>query len=223
MKNFKIAIDGPAGSGKSSVAKEVSKKLNVAYIDTGAMYRSVAYYALKNNVSTENEEEIEKILDDINIEFKTSDNKHFIYVNNEDVTDLIRSQEVGNNSSKVAAMLCVRTKLVDMQKNIAKNISVVMDGRDICTNVLPDADVKIFMTASALERAKRRVADLKKLNIDADFATIENEIIARDLADSNRELNPLKKADDAILIDTTSSTLIDTTNIILDIVYKNCM
>lgn len=208
MKVINVAIDGPAGAGKSTIAKLVAKKLNFLYIDTGAMYRAVTYKALKLNIDLDDESQYD-FLDDTRIVL-TSDDR--VLIDGEDVTTIIREQEVTQNVSRVAALGRVREKLVNMQREMAKANNVIMDGRDIGTNVLKDADVKIFLTASVEERAKRRYLELQQRNgetaIDeAALERIKADIIRRDQIDSSRELNPLKKADDAVEIDTSNKTI----------------
>ncbi len=203
MKNS-IAIDGPAGAGKSTIAKGIAKKLNFIYIDTGAMYRSVGYYCLNNNIDISNEELVNKVLDDIKIDLKFIDNIQRIYLNDKDVTDLIRTEKAGNAASMVSVYKKVRERLVLRQQEIALENNVVMDGRDIGTVVLPNATLKIFLTASSIERAKRRVNELKEKGIIKDVLEIQKEIEERDYRDSNREISPLKQADDAILVDTSN-------------------
>jgi len=203
MGHFAIAIDGPAGAGKSTIAKLVAKKLNIIYVDTGAMYRAVALYCIENSIDYNSKEEVEKVLDNIDIKITHKDNNQRIILNNKDVTDLIRSTEVSKGSSAVATIYAVRIKMVEIQRNIAKNNSVVMDGRDIGTYVLPNAKIKVFLTASVDERAKRRHKELIEKGIKCDFEQIKKDIEERDKNDSTREFAPLKKADDAVEIDTT--------------------
>ena len=203
-KKNSIAIDGPAGAGKSTVAKGIAKKLGFIYIDTGAMYRSVGYFCLKNNIDTLDEESVNKAIDNIKIDLKFVDKMQRIYLNDSDITDLIRTEEVGNATSQVSVYKKVRENLVLRQQEIAHENDVVMDGRDIGTVVLPNATLKIFLTASSLERAKRRVNELKEKGIIKDIQEVQKEIEERDYRDSNREISPLKQADDAILVDTSN-------------------
>lgn len=204
MNYNSIAIDGPAGAGKSTVAKRIAKKLNFIYIDTGAMYRSVGYYCLNNNVNIDDEEKVSLVLNDIKIDLKFVDNMQRIYLNDSDITDLIRTEEVGNAASKVSVYKNVREKLVLRQQEIAEENNVVMDGRDIGTVVLPKATLKIFLTASSIERARRRVNELKEKGIIRDIDEVKKEIEERDYRDSHREISPLRQADDAILLDTSN-------------------
>ena len=204
MKKNSIAIDGPAGAGKSTVAKSIAKRLNFIYIDTGAMYRSVGYYCIQNNLDVKDEDVVKKSLDNIRIDLKFVDNMQRIYLNDMDITDLIRTEEVGNAASIVSVYKDVRERLVLRQQEIARDNNVVMDGRDIGTVVLPNATLKIFLTASSIDRAKRRVNELKEKGIIKDVFEVQKEIEERDYRDSHREISPLKQADDAILVDTSN-------------------
>ena len=213
MKTFKIAIDGPAGVGKSSTAKIVAKKLSFIYVDTGAMYRAVGVYCIKNNLQPE---EVVPYLDNINIEIKYEDETQKVYLNGEDVTKDIRTPEGSIYASKVAVIKEVRVKLVSMQQKMGEVTNVVMDGRDIGNRVFPDADVKIFLTASCEERAKRRYEELKK---EVPYEEILEDIKFRDHNDSTREIDPLRPASDAVLIDNSDLTLDET----VDKIYDLCM
>ena len=197
-----IAIDGPSGAGKSTVAKIIATKLNFKYIDTGAMYRAVTFLALEKDVIMEDNDIIIKIARDISIDFSTpdKDGNVLVFVNSRDLTEEIRSVEVDNNVSKVASIPEVREIMLEKQRELAGNNNVVMDGRDIGTRVLPDADLKIFLTATLEERAKRRYYDLVEREIDIDMAEVEEKIKIRDEKDSNREHSPLKEAEDAYKI-----------------------
>lgn len=195
MSHISIAIDGPAAAGKSTIAKRVAKKLEFLYIDTGAMYRAVTLYVLEHG-----DDIIQDISSHIHITFGINDE---VYLNDKDVSAEIRSPEVTNNVSRVSAIGEVRTYLVDMQREISRTSSVVMDGRDIGTTVLPDADVKIFMQASPEVRAKRRLLEETARGNNIDLATLTAEIIRRDEIDSTREISPLVQAEDAILLDTS--------------------
>jgi cytidylate kinase len=220
-KNFiSIAIDGPAGSGKSTVAKEISKTLGYIYVDTGAMYRSVALYCLDNGIDTKDDFSVESVLDNINIELKYINGEQRIYLNGDDVTSKIRTQDVAKGSSDVAAIKRVREVLVDTQRKIAKSCNVVMDGRDIGTCVLPDATVKIYMDAEISERTKRRCGELKEKGIVFDFDKVKQEITQRDENDKNREFSPLKMADDAIFFDSTYKTAEEVKNEIINIINE---
>lgn len=195
MSHISIAIDGPAAAGKSTIAKRVAKKLEYLYIDTGAMYRAVTLYVLEHG-----DEIIQDISNHIHITFGTSDE---VYLNDKDVSKEIRSPEVTNNVSRIAAIGEVRTYLVNMQREISRTSSVVMDGRDIGTTVLPDAEVKIFMQASPKVRAERRLIEETARGNNIDLETLTAEIIRRDEIDSTRKISPLVKAEDAVLLDTS--------------------
>ncbi|WP_341877496.1 (d)CMP kinase [Defluviitalea saccharophila] len=220
MKHFAIAIDGPAGAGKSTIAKMIAKKLNIIYVDTGAMYRAVALYCINHGINCRDKESVEKILDQIEIKIQYIDNVQRILLNNEDVTDKIRTQEISQGASDVATIQAVRIKMVELQRNLAKTVSVVMDGRDIGTHVLPDADLKIFLTASVEERANRRYKELIQNGIECNLSKIKEEIEARDKNDSCRECSPLKKAEDAVEVDTTGQTIQEVVNRIISLIPK---
>jgi len=202
MKNVKIAIDGPAGAGKSSVSKEVAKKLGFVYVDTGAMYRACAVYALENGIKI-TQEEITPHLDEINIDISYDENGQQIFLNGKNVSARIREADATAGSSAIAVIPSVRLKLVDLQREIAKSKSVIMDGRDIGTYVLPDADLKIFLTASVEERARRRFAEMQQKGMECDIKKVEEDIKKRDENDSNREFAPLRQAEDAVLVDSS--------------------
>ncbi|MEY8321352.1 (d)CMP kinase [Lachnospiraceae bacterium 46-61] len=220
MEQYSIAIDGPAGSGKSSVSKQIAKILNIVYIDTGAMYRTVGLYCLKNHINLSNAEEIEKALQNIDMEIALSEGKQTIYLNGEDVTEIIRTQQVGKAASDVAIIYAVREKLVQIQRELSKGHSVIMDGRDIGTNVLPHATIKIYLNASVEQRTIRRCHELMLLGKEYDKKRIEYEIIQRDENDKNRKYNPLKKAEDAIEIDSSNMDIEQTVQTILNIIKQ---
>ncbi|MGA2296611.1 MAG: (d)CMP kinase [FCB group bacterium] len=215
MNNIIIAIDGPAGSGKTTTAREVAKKLNYIYIDTGAMYRAVTLAWLRLNTEL-TEEIICGLMDKIGIRLELINNEQKTLLNNEDVSEDIRLPEVTKNVSPVSAIGCVRQKLVQMQRELAKNRGVVMDGRDIGTVVLPDAELKIFLIATPETRAKRRLLELQEKGIESNLEEIKNLIITRDNYDSSRELSPLTKAADAIEIDTSNLTIQQQTEKVLE-------
>ena len=198
---YAIAIDGPAGSGKSTIAKELAKRLNISYVDTGAMYRAIALKVIEEKLSSE--EEIRKAVENINIDFIDSK----IYMNNEDVSDKIRTEEISKLASAVSKYPFVREKLVHIQQEIAAKKPVVMEGRDIGTVVLPDADYKFYLTASIDSRAMRRYRQNEEKGIKSDYDEIRKDIILRDENDKNREISPLAKAKDALLIDNSNLTL----------------
>lgn len=220
MKNYSIAIDGPAGSGKSTVAKQIAKKLNLLYIDTGAMYRAVGLHCLKNGIDLKKEEKIASALKNMNMSIELLQGMQNIYLNGENVTEKIRTQEVGKAASDVAVILAVRQKLVQIQRDLAKGHNVIMDGRDIGTNVLPDASVKIYLNASIEERTKRRCNELKALGKQYDSERVKKEIIQRDENDKNRKYNPLTKAKDAFEIDSSYMNIEQVTEAVLNIVKQ---
>lgn len=220
MKQYSIAIDGPAGSGKSTVAKEIAKKLGILYVDTGAMYRTVGLYCIKNGIDLQQQSHIVSALKKIDMKIELSDGMQMIFLNRENVTQKIRTQEAGKAASAVAAILPVREKLVEIQRNLAKGHSVIMDGRDIGTNVLPDAAVKIYLNASVEQRTKRRCYELAMMGKTWDKKQIEQQIIQRDESDMNRKYHPLKKAEDAIEIDTSFMSIEEVVFKILNIVKE---
>ena len=203
MKNLVIAVDGPAGAGKSTIAKLIADKLNINYIDTGAMYRAITYKCLQNNIDINNEEEVINIAKDCEIDFKDNN----IYLNGEILKDEIRTMKVSNNVSNVAKIKEVRYLMVDIQRNIGKISSVILDGRDIGSYVFPNADYKFFLIATPEERGNRRYKELINKGYDVNLEEIIKDIIKRDEIDSNREFAPLVKADDAIEIDTTGKSI----------------
>lgn len=205
--NLKIAIDGPASSGKSTIAKLLAEDFSLVYVDTGAMYRTLTYAALQKGVSVDQEEKLIEVLENIDISFERTEKSQLVYLNDQNVTKEIRNNEVTNNVSMVASFKKVREELVKQQREIAKNQGVVMDGRDIGTVVLPNADIKIFLVASVDERAKRRHLENKEKGIESNLTKLKEEISQRDKFDSNREFSPLKQAEDAILLDTTSLSI----------------
>ena len=204
MKQIQIAIDGPASSGKSTVAKIIAKDFNYTYLDTGAMYRAATYLALRNHLTENDADKIVTLLETYSVSFGRSENgEQLVFVGDVDVTHPIRENEVTNNVSWVAAIPEVREKLVHLQQLIAAQGGIVMDGRDIGTVVLPDAELKIFLVASVEERAERRYKENLEKGIPADFETLKKEIAERDYKDSHREVSPLKPAADSIHFDTT--------------------
>lgn len=207
MKYVSVAIDGPAGAGKSSVSKAAAKSLGFTYIDTGAMYRAVALFAIEHGIDLKNNvQELISHLDDIKIVIKYTDEGQRIYLSGKDVSERIREEEVSVGASDVAVIPQVRTKLVELQREMAKSANVIMDGRDICDYVLPDAQVKIFLTASVDSRARRRYDELTAKGIECDFEKIKADMEYRDKNDSTRAVSPLKQAKDATLVDTTDLT-----------------
>ena len=203
MKKFAVAVDGPAGSGKSTVAKEIAKALGILYIDTGAMYRTVGMACLKKGLDPADEGAVVASLDDLDMKIFPEAGGQRILLDGEDITSRIRTEEIGKAASSVAAYQKVREKLVEIQQGLAKEQSVIMDGRDIGTKVLPDAEVKIYLDASVEERAKRRVGELEAQGKTADLEIIREEIAQRDYQDMHRENSPLCRAEDAVNVDTT--------------------
>ncbi|MCP8968738.1 (d)CMP kinase [Ectobacillus ponti] len=218
-KRISIAIDGPAAAGKSTVAKIVAKKLSYVYIDTGAMYRTLTYACLQRDVDVEDEAQVMRVLEPMSIEFQyDSDNQQRVFLNGQDVTEEIRTPEVTNLVSIPARHRLVREEMVLRQRRLGASGGVVMDGRDIGTHVLPDAEVKIFMLASVEERAQRRHLENTAKGFPSDLGQLQREIAQRDKLDSEREVAPLKKAEDAIELDTTSLSIEQVVEKIMDIV-----
>jgi cytidylate kinase len=215
MRNFQVAIDGPAGSGKSSICEIVSKKIGFTHIDTGAMYRAVTLEAMRRDIDLGDESQY-NFIDSINLIYKNDKT----LLEGEDVSDEIRSVPVTRNVSLVSSLKRVRDKMVDFQRESAKHGYVLMDGRDIGTVVLPNADCKIFLTATPEERAKRRLKELEEKCIKSDFKTVLEDIKLRDFKDSHRAIAPLKKADDAIEVDTTSMSIEQVCDRIIEIINE---
>lgn len=218
---FSVAIDGPAGSGKSTVSKLIAKELNFTYIDTGAMFRAVAYYFEKNCIDYKNIENIGSNLGEIDICLKFENEVQQVYLNNENITKYIRTQNISKIASEIGKIKEVRENLLNIQRNMAKNKNVIMDGRDIGTNVLPNANVKIYLDADIEERAKRRCLELSLNGNDYDFEKVALEIKERDEADKNREIAPLKIAEDAIIINSTNLTIHQVSEKIINIIKEN--
>lgn len=221
MKQIQIAIDGPASSGKSTVAKIIAKDLKYTYLDTGAMYRAATYLALQHQLTAVDISEIIKLLDDYSISFgRSEDGQQLVFVGDVDVSHPIRDNEVTNNVSWVSAIPEVREKLVALQQQIAKQGGIVMDGRDIGTVVLPEAELKIFLIASVEERAQRRYKENLEKGIPTDFEILKQEIADRDYKDSHRTVSPLRPAEDSIIFDTTGVGILDVVAFIEDKVKK---
>lgn len=204
---MKIAIDGPAGAGKSSIAKLVAKELEFIYVDTGAMFRTMAYYFLNHGINPSDEAAVNASCDKILIRIEYRNGEQHIFLGDTDVSAEIRKEEVGKNASVVARYPKVRKKLLDLQREMAEKADVIMDGRDIGTVVLPDAEVKIYMTAGTRVRAERRYKELQEKGIECDLSEIERDIAARDEQDMNRKIAPLKQAEDAVYLDTSDMTI----------------
>ena len=213
---MKIAVDGPAGAGKSTVSKMVAEKLNLFYIDTGAMYRAITYALLKNNIDLHNEKQIENFIKSINFSLKKNPetNEMKIFINGKSVNEELRKKIIDLNVSLVSSYKCVRDFLVKLQQELGKNYNVILDGRDIGTVVFPDADFKFYLDASVDVRAKRRLNDAKNKE-QRSIEEIKNEIIERDKLDSTREISPLKKANDAIYIDTSHLSIEEVVNLMI--------
>ena len=204
---FNVAIDGPAGAGKSTIAKLVAEKEQFIYVDTGAMYRGLAIHFLKKGVDPEDKKAVAEACKDAEVTIGYENGIQQIYLNGENVTGMLRTEEVGNMASKTSAIPEVRNKLLDLQRSLAKEKDVIMDGRDIGTNILPDADVKIYLTASVETRAKRRFDELKEKGEDCSLEEISKDIRERDERDMTREIAPLRKAEDAVLVDSSNMTI----------------
>ncbi|WP_044336290.1 (d)CMP kinase [Rossellomorea aquimaris] len=220
MKKLRIAIDGPAAAGKSTVAKIVAGKLSYLYIDTGAMYRSLTYKALKQNIDLHDENELKEILAQTQITLEPTEDGQIVYVDGENVTDEIRQAAVTNSVSHVAVHSQVREEMVNRQQQLAEQGAVVMDGRDIGTHVIPDAEIKVFLLASVEERAQRRHEENVSKGFPSDLKQLKEDIARRDKIDSEREVAPLKKADDAIEIDTTSLSISEVVDQIMMLVER---
>lgn len=205
--SFNIAIDGPAGAGKSTIAKQLAKKLGYIYVDTGAMYRAISLYLIRKNIAADDVDGIKSVLDDINIKLEYDNGTQVVMLNGENVNGLIRTEEVGAMTSASSKNACVREKLVELQRAIAAEKDVIMDGRDIGTCVLPNANLKIYLTASSKTRAERRWKEYQEKGIECEINKIEEDIIARDNQDMTREVSPLKQADDAVLVDSSDMTI----------------
>lgn len=215
--SLKIAIDGPAGAGKSTIAKGLAKKLNAIYVDTGAMYRAIGLYVLRNGIDKNDEVAVVEAVSTINVSIVFEDGQQVVMLNGENVNGFIRTEEVGMMASGISGYAKVREKMVNLQRELAESTDVVMDGRDIGTVVLPNANPKIYLTASARVRAERRAAELEAKGEPADIDTIEKDIIDRDYADMHRAVSPLMKADDAVEIDSSYMTIEEVQQAIIDL------
>ena len=214
---YNIAIDGPAGAGKSTIARRVAKELSFIYVDTGAMYRAMALYLLRREVNRDDTEQIGNICQDADISIEYQNGEQIVLLNGENVNSYLRTEEVGNMASVSSAVPRVREKLLSLQRKLARDMSVVMDGRDIGTTILPDADVKIYLTASSLTRAKRRYLELQEKGTVCNLDEIQKDIEERDQRDMNREISPLRQAEDAVLVDSSDLTIQQVVDRILQI------
>lgn len=217
---YNVAIDGPAGAGKSTIAKKVAKKMNYIYVDTGAMYRTMALACIREGVACDDENSVVNVCKDVDVSIEYKDGEQIVLLNNENVNGLIRTEEVGNMASTISAYKAVREKLLELQRNLAKKNDVIMDGRDIGTFVLKDAFVKIYLTASSRIRAQRRCLELKERGIDVDIDEVEKDIIDRDYRDMHREISPLTQAEDAVLVDSSEITIDEVVDKIISIIEE---
>lgn len=213
-----VAIDGPAGAGKSTIAKLVAKELQAIYVDTGAMYRAIAIYFLQEHLDPEIPEDVERVCAEVDVGITYENGVQQVWLNGENVTARLRTEEVGNMASVSSAKQPVRDKLLQLQRDMALTHPVVMDGRDIGTHVLPNADVKIFLTASSAERARRRYEELTQKGEVCDIQQIEADIVKRDLQDSTRDIAPLKQAEDAFYLDSSELKIPE----VVDIILQKC-
>lgn len=220
MKNYSIAIDGPAGAGKSTIAKIIANKLGYIYIDTGAMYRAMGLYLVQNHISLDHEEEIEEVCRKVDISIAFENGVQQVILNGENVTNLIRTPEASYMASSCSVKQPIRDKLVELQQKLASTTSVVMDGRDIGTKVLPNADLKIYLTADSSVRAKRRYDEMMSKGEECNLEEIEAAIIERDFRDMNRDISPLCQAKDAILVDSSFMTIEEVADKIITIFEK---
>lgn len=218
--SFNIAIDGPAGAGKSTIAKRVAKELSFLYVDTGALYRGIALYLLRNGISPEDEEQLAQACRQIHIEIAYENGEQQVILNGENVTDQIRTEEVGNMASASAAKPCVREALLALQRELAAKADVLMDGRDIGTNILPNAQLKIYLTASVETRARRRFQELQEKQAACTIEEIERDIEERDRRDATRRIAPLRQAEDAVWIDSSELSIKEVTERIVALYHE---
>ena len=218
--SINVAIDGPAGAGKSTIARQLAKKFGYVYVDTGAMYRAMAYYFLNHGIKAEDENKIAEACQHVDVTIAYEGGEQQVILNGENITGSIRTEEVGNMASATSVYPVVRTKLVELQRKLAESTNVIMDGRDIGTCVLPNAQVKIYLTASSGTRAKRRYDELTAKGVSCDLAEIEKDIIDRDYRDMHRETSPLKQAEDAVLVDSSKMNIEEVVEAIAAIVTE---
>ena len=219
--SFSIAIDGPAGAGKSTIAKKIAKELRFIYVDTGAMYRAMALFLIRNGISPDEKEKISVMCKLANITILYEDGEQQVWLNGENVTGLLRTEEVGNMASASSVHPDVRIKLVELQRQLAAKTDVVMDGRDIGTHVLPNANLKIYLTASSQVRAERRYDELVAKGEECDLDKIELDIMERDTRDMTREISPLRQAEDAILIDSSDMTIDEVVEAVVKLCFES--
>lgn len=219
--SFSIAIDGPAGAGKSTIAKKIAKELRFIYVDTGAMYRAMALFLIRNGISPDEKEKISVMCKLANITILYEDGEQQVWLNGENVTGLLRTEEVGNMASSSSVHPDVRIKLVELQRQLASKSDVVMDGRDIGTHVLPNANLKIYLTASSQVRAQRRYDELTAKGEECDLDKIELDIMERDTRDMTREISPLRQAEDAILIDSSDMTIDEVVEAVVKLCFES--
>ena len=218
---YSVAIDGLAGAGKSTIAKQIAKKMDFIYVDTGAMYRAMAYYLLQNHVDASDTAAIDVKCREADIRIRYENKEQQVWLNGENVNGMIRTEEVGNMASASSVNPNVRAKLVELQRKMAETDNVIMDGRDIGTTVLPNADVKIYLTAGSHVRARRRYEELKEKGTICDLETIERDIIERDERDMNREISPLRQAEDAVLVDSSDMTVEEVLGTIEEVIRED--
>lgn len=217
---YSIAIDGPAGAGKSTIAKTIAKKMGFVYVDTGAMYRAIALYFLRKGVDGKDGETIKSMCPDIHVTIEYKDGEQQVILNGENVSGLIRTEEVGSMASLTSAQPAVREALLQLQRDMAKSADILMDGRDIGTNVLPNADLKIYLTASVEVRAKRRYDELTEKGVSCELSDIERDIKERDHQDMTREIAPLMQAEDAVLLDSSDMTIEEVVDAVIAAFHK---
>lgn len=217
---FVVAVDGPAGSGKGTITKEVSKRTNLINIDTGAMYRSVTLYMIRNNIGLDDKEKIIGMLNKIDIQFKRDDTQEKVFLDGEDVSTQIREKPVNEKVSPVSMIGLIREKMTELQRKMSEHIDVIMEGRDIGTNVFPNANLKIYLDATPEERAQRRFKQNEEKGINIPFEEILENVKYRDYTDSHREISPLKQAEDAIYIDTTNMTIDEVVDKIIKLIEE---